>query len=63
MRLTDDQLEKLRITKGKKNLSILALAKEIGMSRYTTSSIINGRTDGLSEQTVNKIKNYVSASN
>lgn len=51
MKLDSKTLEQLRITKGKNNLSIIALAQNIGTSRYTIGSIINGRTDGL----VNKL--------
>ena len=59
MKLKHETLEQLRITKGKNNLSIIELAQNIGTSRYTIGSIINGRTDGLSKQTINKIDAYL----
>ena len=59
MKLKAETLEQLRIAKGKNNLSIIALAQNIGTSRYTIVSIINGRTDGLSKQTINKIDTYL----
>ena len=59
MKLKNEILEQLRIAKGKNNLSIIALAQSIGTSRYTIGSIINGRTDGLSKQTINKIDAYL----
>lgn len=59
MKLDSKTLEQLRIAKGKNNLSIIALAQSIGTSRYTIGSIINGRTDGLSKQTINKIGAYL----
>ena len=37
----------------------IELAQNIGTSRYTIGSIINGRTDGLSKQTINKIDAYL----
>lgn len=59
MKLKKETLENLRIAKGKNNLSIMELAQNIGTSRYTIGSIINGRTDGLSKQTINKIDAYL----
>lgn len=59
MKLNNETLKSLRIAKGKNNLSIMELAQNIGTSRYTISSIINGRTDGLSKQTINKIDAYL----
>lgn len=59
MKLSIKQLNRLREIKGKKNLNINSLAKELGTSRYTISSIINGRTDGISKQTINKIHSYI----
>lgn len=59
MKLKKETLENLRIAKGKNNLSIMELAQNIGTSRYTIGSIINGRTDGLSKQTINKIDTYL----
>ena len=59
MKLTNKQLENLRVKKGKNNLNIIELSKNIGVSRYTMSSIVNGRTDGLSKNTVEKIETYL----
>lgn len=59
MQLSNSQLEALRIERGKRNLSIASLSKEIGISRVTTGSIINGRTDGLSRNTFNKIASWL----
>lgn len=59
MKLNHETLKSLRIAKGKNNLSIIELAQNIGTSRYTIGSIINGRTDGLSKQTINKIDAYL----
>ena len=41
MKLDSKTLEQLRITKGKNNLSIIALAKNIGTSRYVRKYWLN----------------------
>jgi predicted transcriptional regulator len=60
LQLTEKQLEKLRVQKGKQNLSIGTLAKAIGISRYTMGTIINGKTMGLSTNTKEKLETWLS---
>lgn len=59
MKLKTETLEQLRIAKGKNNLSIGSIALKTNINRNTIGSIINGRTDGLSKQTINKIEAYL----
>ena len=56
MAVSYKKLWKLLIDKDMKKSDLLNTA---GISRYTIGSIINGRTDGLSKQTINKIDAYL----
>lgn len=58
MRLTEQQRLLLRRKKGEKNLSIMALANSIGVSRWTIAKVINGN-ENLKTGTVNKIVNWL----
>ena len=59
MKITSQQLETLRVERGRRNLNISSLAEEIGVSRYTASNVINGKTEGLNSKTVNKITSWL----
>lgn len=59
MKLSNEKIERLRILKGKNNIKLSTLSSLIGISRYTTSSIINGRTDGFNQNTIDKINIYI----
>lgn len=59
MRITNQQLETLRIERGRRNLTISSLAQQLGVSRYTMSNVINGKTDGLRSETVHKINSWL----
>lgn len=55
MKLESKQLEEFRAARGRRNITIKTLAKEVGVRRYTISNIINGKTDGLNKDTLNKV--------
>lgn len=55
MKLESKQLEEFRAARGRRNITIKTLAKEVGVSRYTISNIINGKADGLNKDTLNKV--------
>ena len=55
LKLETKQLEEIRAERGRRNLTIGALTKEVGVSRSTMGNIINGKTDGLNTATFNKI--------
>lgn len=59
MKITSQQLETLRVERGRRNLNISSLAEEIGVSRFTASNVINGKTEGLNSKTVNKITSWL----
>lgn len=61
MEITSQQLETLRIERGRKNLTISSLAQQLGVSRYTMGNIINGKTNGLRTETVHKINSWLTA--
>ena len=59
MKITNQQLETLRIERGRRNLTISSLAQQLGVSRYTMANVINGKTDGLRSETVKKINSWL----
>lgn len=59
MKITNQQLETLRIERGRQNLTISSLAQQLGVSRYTMANVINGKTDGLRSETVHKINSWL----
>lgn len=61
MKITNQQLETLRIERGRRNLTISSLAQQLGVSRYTMANVINGKTDGLRSETVKKINSWLAA--
>lgn len=61
MEITSQQLETLRVERGRKNLTISSLAQQLGVSRYTMGNIINGKTNGLRIETVHKINSWLTA--
>lgn len=61
MKITSQQLETLRVERGRKNLTISSLAQQLGVSRYTMGNIINGKTNGLRTETVHKINSWLTA--
>ncbi|MCX8720797.1 MULTISPECIES: helix-turn-helix domain-containing protein [Lactobacillus] len=58
MKLTEQQVLALKRKRGEKNLSIGALAKSVGLSRWTISRIIK-KNPNLSSTTVEKIKDWL----
>ena len=61
MKITNQQLETLRIERGRRNLTISSLAQQLGVSRYTMANVINGKTNGLRTETVHKINSWLTA--
>lgn len=59
MKLSKQQLLALRRKRGEKNLTINDLAKEIGVSRFTISRIINSDSQNLTSTTVKKVNDWI----
>lgn len=58
MKLTSDQLKALKRKRGELNLSLTALADEIGVTRRTMTKIINHNTP-IKPQTAKKINDWI----
>lgn len=59
MKLTNPQIIALKRKRGEQNLPIYELAKEIGISRFTLSRIINNNSENLTSTTVKKVNNWL----
>lgn len=59
MELSQNQILVLKRKKGERNLTINALAKEIGVSRWTVSRIINGTKTNFNSPVVKKVNNWL----
>lgn len=59
MRLSRQQLVALKRKRGERNLSIAELAKEIGVSRFTISRIINNSGQNLTSTTAKKVNDWI----
>lgn len=59
MHLSHQQLIALKRKKGERNLSIAELAKEIGVSRFTISRIINNSGQNLTSTTAQKVNDWI----
>lgn len=59
MKLQSNQITALKRKRGENNLTINELAKEIGVSRFTMSRIINDDSQKLTSTTVNKVNNWL----
>ncbi len=58
MQLTSDQFKALRRKRGELNLTLTALADEIGVTRRTMTKIINHNTP-IKPQTAKKINDWI----
>jgi len=58
MKLTKKQHTMLRRLRGERNLTLLALADEIGVTRPTITKVIKYNVN-IQPQTVNKIKDWI----
>ncbi|WP_153551824.1 helix-turn-helix domain-containing protein [Ligilactobacillus murinus] len=58
MQLTDDQYKALKRKRGELNLTLTALAGEIGVTRRTMTKIINHNTP-IKPQTAKKVNDWI----
>lgn len=58
MQLTEDQYKALKRKRGELNLTLTALADEIGVTRRTMTKIINHNTP-IKPQTAKKINDWI----
>lgn len=60
MKLSQKQVLALKRKRGEKNLTIIDLANEIGISRFTTSRIIkNGSNENITSTTEKKVNDWL----
>lgn len=59
MKLTEQQVLALKRKRGEKNLNFSELAKQIGVSRWTISRIINNDCQNLTSTTVKKVNDWL----
>lgn len=57
VRLSDEQLKALRRTKGEMNITIIALAKMIGVNRRTLSRAL--KNENIKPLSIQKINNWL----
>lgn len=57
VRLSDEQLKALRRTKGEMNITIIALAKMIGVNRRTLSRAL--KNENIKPLSIHKINNWL----
>lgn len=57
VRLSDEQLKALRRTKGEMNITIIALAQEIGVNRRTLSRAL--KNENIKPLSIQKINNWL----
>ncbi len=58
MQLTEDQYKALKRKRGELNLTLTALANEIGVTRRTMTKIINHNTP-IKPQTAKKVNDWI----
>ncbi|MDE7023229.1 MAG: helix-turn-helix transcriptional regulator [Ligilactobacillus sp.] len=58
MQLTEDQFKALKRKRGELNLTLTALADEIGVTRRTMTKIINHNTP-IKPQTAKKVNDWI----
>lgn len=57
VRLSEEQLKALRRTKGEMNITIIALAQEIGVNRRTLSRAL--KNENIKPLSIQKINNWL----
>ena len=57
MKLSEEQLKALRRTKGEMNITIIALAQEIGVNRRTLSRAL--KNENIKPLSIQKINNWL----